>query len=175
MTTSDNGDYLTRRHFLLWNRIIAANEIAGGIGGLVLMALNAAEIPVVFAVIFAVFLFASLIAGALLWRGERSSSPLSMVVQAAQVIGFTSPLFTYAYIAGLNVRMSVMVVNSTFRVGGMAGFHTLLQMHVGRPPDSPDFALAQAGGIFLSLNIVAAAALAFLVYQKLGPSNTTAP
>jgi hypothetical protein len=121
----------------LMRRIIASTEVVGGALGLVLLTVAAAKVPIsgwgtgfyLFAGAFA----STIAAGVLLFRGDRRGYPISVVVQAAQVLCIaTGPV-----VARFQAGPQLLVGKQGGQQVAYAGFNADATLQVPAPLDEP--------------------------------------
>lgn len=109
-----------------WCLIIAASQVLGGAGGIIMCVYHFGLEPpnLVVSLLVAPFVW-GVYAGVLLWRGKRTGLEHSMALQVMQIVLFAVPLIGYELAVGPALQIgwlgNGLVLSGHF--GGYAAFH----------------------------------------------------
>lgn len=142
----------------IYRRVIAVIEIIGSVVG-VITTLNTMISSGIYGLFFSVIMLGAYIyvgfAGWWLWKGYVKGYKASLIVQAAQIPVFVSPIITYQFVAGATLRLLAGT--------GGAGFY----FHLG---SMWDLNLLHDAGISIGINVVAIAG--YIIIKKITPAAT---
>lgn len=149
-----------------WLRAIAVLEVAGGVFGLFAVTGGRSTSSGIFLLLGSVLFIFSIVAGVLLWRGGDRGLKLSAIVQALQIVNLSSPLFTYAFGAGLSVTISLAHVPDDILIGFRYGTIGMYLLYFGPlPQNQPAPFLGPPIDYYFGVNLLAFVLCICLVYR----------
>jgi hypothetical protein len=142
-----------------WRKVIAGLQIAGGVGGVYIVAFGnmVGSTRIILLLAFVLFIV-GIWGGILLMLGRRGGVAVSLIVQALQLVQVALPVFIYSFVCGLQIIIGTFQNEAGTNLGLYFSFGSRFFLFFNPPPG-----VALPGG-YTGLNMTAVLAIICLLY-----------